>query len=80
MVPPDTIWVLSGTPLVAVAKRFVAVLSLICLMGGCFRDDLGALCETCVAQIRAWRVRVKGLCLGLVWLGFHGILAPETIG
>ena len=55
-------------------------MSLICLMGGCFRDDLGVLGEIGMAQIRAWMVRVKGLCLGLVWLGFHGMLAPETIG
>ena len=50
---PDTIGVLSETPFVAAAKRFVAVGSLICLTGACFRYDLEVLRETGVAQIRS---------------------------
>ena len=50
---PDTIGVLSETLFVAAAKRFVAVGSLICFTGACFRYDLGALRETGVAQIRS---------------------------
>ena len=38
---PDTIWVLSETLFVAVAKSFVANFGLIGLTGACFRYDCG---------------------------------------
>ena len=50
---------LRETFFVAVVKSFVAVLCLICLMGACFRYDLGVLRETAVAHIQAWRVRMS---------------------
>ena len=55
LAPADTIWRLSETLFVAVATRFVAVLSLICLTVGCFRYDWGVFRETAVTQFEVWR-------------------------
>ena len=57
---PDTIWVLSETSFVAVAKSFVAIVRLICLTWASFRYDLGVLRETAASRNQAWRVRASG--------------------